>query len=149
MFRFTNSRITEFKSSLLPICLLILINTSCKDKQHEVGKFVYVDKYVTIHIDRECAAQSEHNAKTDAVKIGEGIIFVDTCNLAYRFHNEIGSRSYMFCPKCINDDAYQRLVAIMDRNCALSTDSAVVIESDDLDLSTTTTTGGWASGLKL
>lgn len=55
----------------------------------------------------------------------------------------------MFCPNCIDDDTYQRLVAIMDRNCALPSDSAVVIESDDLDVSTTPTTGGWASGLKL
>lgn len=135
---------------LLPIGLLFLINTSCKNKRHEVGKYVYVDEFVTVHIDRECAAQSPHNAKAEAMQIGEGIIFVDTCNLTHRFQNEIADVSYTFCPNCIDDDIYRRLVAIMDRNCVLSPDSALM-KSDDLDLSAISTTDStnWAKGLKL
>lgn len=141
---------TLSKQPHLPvIAVLLLVLCACdnSNKHYKVGKYVYVDKHVTIHVDRKCAAQSAHNPIADAVKIGEGIIFVDTCRLTYRFHNEIGSRSYMFCPNCIDDNTFQHLVAIMDRS-GLSADTAVT-ECNDLDLSTTPTTGGWASGLKL
>lgn len=97
--------------SLLTLAFL----ASCSgSKQKEVGKYVYVDCYNTIHIDRECASKLSENPKTEEERMANmmGVNFVDTCELnqysnGYRFK---------FCPKCIDDDVYKHLQTIMERN---------------------------------
>ena len=97
------------------ITLLFLLLTSCieKDKKYEIGKYVYVDCFNTIHTDRECASVLAENPKTKDERIAnmQGIQFVDTCKLV---HNP--SWTYKFCSKCVDDDAYNRISAMMDRN---------------------------------
>lgn len=94
---------------------MFLLLTSCieKDKQYEIGKYVYVDCFNTIHTDRECASVLAENPKTKDERIAnmQGIQFEDTCKLIQNWH-----MSYKFCPKCVDDNAYKRISAMMDRN---------------------------------
>ena len=95
--------------------LTLAILASCSgSKQKEVGKYVYVDCYSTIHIDRECASKLSENPKTKEERMANmmGVSFVDTCELS-PYSN---GYKFSFCPKCIDDDAYKHLQTIMERN---------------------------------
>lgn len=92
--------------------ILVLYLTSCANNQHsEVGKFVYVDCFNTIHTDRDCAANLVDNPKTKDERMAnmQGVAFVDTCNLTEYNH-------YKFCPKCVDDKAFRQISEIMERN---------------------------------
>lgn len=95
--------------------LTLAILASCSGaKQKEVGKYVYVDCYNTIHIDRKCASQLSENPKTKEERMANmlGVSFVDTCGLK-QYSN---GYQFKFCPKCIDDDVYKHLQTIMERN---------------------------------
>lgn len=94
--------------------ILVVLISSCDTEQYDVGQFVYVDCFNSIHIDRTCASNLVENAKTKEERMAnmQGVAFVDTCNLT----TTNGTWSYKFCPKCIDDDAYTKICAIMKRN---------------------------------
>ena len=96
--------------------VLLILFASCSDtKQKDVGQFVYVDCFNTIHVDRECASKLADNPKTKEEHMAnmQGVQFVDTCEIVRNI-----SWQQKFCPKCVDDDAYKRINAIMDRNTA-------------------------------
>lgn len=103
------------------IIAILLLLCSCggssekSEKHHRIGKFVYVDRYNTIHIDRECVAIVGDNLKTKEERImsRRGVQFVDTCDLTSC--GDYGDK-HGFCPRCINDKAYRRLSDMIDRN---------------------------------
>ena len=92
--------------------LLILLCSCSNTKQKEVGQFVYVDCFNTIHVDKECASTLAENPKTKEERMANmmGVQFVDT--------NKIDNSlfPYKFCPKCVDDEAYKRINAMMERN---------------------------------
>lgn len=93
-------------------------------KRNDVGKFVYVDYLNVIHIDKECASTLAKNPKTKDERMinMHGVQFIDTCNLEHGNGSHLSYREFKFCPKCVDDEVYQRLNVIMDRN-ELITDS--------------------------
>ena len=99
----------------LSLLVLALLFACSGTKQKEVGKYVYVDCYRTVHIDRECASKLSENPKTKEERMANmmGVNFVDTCELSQHSTNGFQLK---FCPKCIDDEAYKHLQAIMDRN---------------------------------
>lgn len=111
----TNSRV-------IIVLLLTVFLTSCSNSQHnEVGKFVYVDCFNTIHTDKDCAANLVDNPKTKDERMAnmQGIEFIDTCFLSSDSWSSVGVMRpcpYRFCPKCVDDEAYKRLLTIMERN---------------------------------
>ncbi len=92
---------------------LVLLASCSKTKQSEVGQFVYVDCFGTIHVDRECASELADDPKTKEERMAnmQGVTFVDTCNLCTNT-----DWSYKFCPKCVDDNSYRHLSTIMERN---------------------------------
>lgn len=53
----------------------------------------------------------------------QGVQFVDTSNLCSDNWCNAGVMrpcQYQFCPKCVDDEAYKHINAIMDRNTAKS-----------------------------
>lgn len=99
--------------------ILALYLTSCANNQHgEVGQYVYVDCFNTIHIDRDCAANLADKPKTKEERMAnmQGVEFIDTCNLVKEWSTPLMTGSYNFCPKCVDDKAYKHLSAIMERN---------------------------------
>lgn len=98
--------------------LLALLLVSCSKHHCEVGRYVYVDSYKTIHIDRECVSKLTEDAKTKDERMAsmEGISFVDTCMLTLKSQEGSIVTEYGFCPKCIDDDSFQHLNTMMHRN---------------------------------
>lgn len=97
--------------------IVSLLMMSCSNsKQHEIGQYVYVDCFGTIHIDRQCASNLADNPKTKEERMAnmQGVSFMDTCELT-RYTGYYANK-YDFCPRCIDDDAYRHLSAIMERN---------------------------------
>lgn len=103
------------------IFAILLLLCSCDssserpEEHHRIGKYVYVDRYNTIHIDRECVAIVGDKMKTKEERIvsRRGVQFVDTCDITSRgYHGE----KHGFSPRCIDDKAYRRLSDIIDRN---------------------------------
>lgn len=94
--------------------IVLVAFCSCSKHHSEVGQYVYVNCFHTIHIDRECASQLSENPKTKEERMANmhGITFVDTCNLTITN----GTWSYKFCPKCVDDDAYELLLRISEQN---------------------------------
>lgn len=96
--------------------VIFAILASCTDtKPREIGKYVYVDCYSTIHIDRDCAAKLSEDPKTKEERMANmvGVSFVDTCDIKTANSNCF---NYRICPKCIDDNTYSHLQAIMQRN---------------------------------
>lgn len=106
----------------LVVAILVLYLTSCANNQHsEVGEFVYVDCFNTIHTDRDCVANLVDNPKTNDERMADmqGIQFVDTCNLSFDGWRKVGVKRpcpYQFCSKCVDDNAFRHINAIMERN---------------------------------
>lgn len=101
--------------------ILILYLTACADTHSDVGKYVYVDCFNTIHTDRDCAANLTDDPKTKEERMAnmQGVLFVDTCTLdmnSWRSSGVMRNAPYQFCPKCVDDEAYTRINAIMNRN---------------------------------
>ncbi len=97
--------------------IVSLLMMSCSNsKQHEIGQYVYVDCFGTIHIDRQCASNLADNPKTKEERMAnmQGVSFKDTCELTR--YTGYSANEYDFCPRCIDDDAYRHLSAIMERN---------------------------------
>lgn len=97
---------------LVPL-ILIFIASCSGAKQKEVGQFVYVDCFNTIHVNRECASTLAENPKTKEERMAnmQGVQFIDTCKIV---RDALWQQK--FCPKCVDDEAYKRINAIMDRN---------------------------------
>lgn len=98
-----------------PLSLIAL--TSCStNQQHDIGKYVYVDCFNTVHIDRGCATNNLKNTKTKEERIlsSKGVLFVDTCDFTH--NSGVSIYPMTFCPKCIDDDDYSRLIQIINRN---------------------------------
>lgn len=96
--------------------IVIFFITSCSNsRRHDVGEFVYTDCFGSIHVDRKCASKLADNPKTKEERMAnmQGVSFIDTCKLTSYF-NEYNK--FDFCPRCIDDDAYRHLSAIMERN---------------------------------
>lgn len=95
------------------VTMLFFLLASCSGGQGEIGNYVYVDGFATIHIDRECASSLVKDAKTKEERIisMQGVEFVDTCKLV----ND-SKWPYRFCPKCVDDDAFQHISSTMKRN---------------------------------
>ena len=93
--------------------LILIFLASCSTKQKDVGQFVYVDCFNTIHVDRKCASTLADNPKTKEERMAnmQGVQFIDTCKI-------VRNTSWLqkFCPKCVDDEAYKRINAMMDRN---------------------------------
>lgn len=107
----------------LSLLILVLLSSCSNTKQKDVGQFVYVDCFNTIHVDRECASTLAENPKTKEEHMAnmQGIQFVDTSNLCFDSWRNVGVMrpcQYQFCPKCVDDEAYKHINAIMDRNTA-------------------------------
>lgn len=103
--------------------LLFILFASCsKTKQNEVGQFVYVDCFNTIHTDRVCASQLADNPKTKEERMAnmQGVQFIDTCNLTASKSEPpypvTTGASYKYCPKCVNDEAFKHIATIIERN---------------------------------
>lgn len=110
--------------------MLLLLTVSCAKKDTDgeqdtfsVGKYVYVDCFKTIHIDRECASELADNPKTKEERLAnmQGVKFIDTCNLTkgYRVDPNYWHSNYYeykYCPKCVDDNAFKLLTEIMVRN---------------------------------
>ncbi len=93
------------------VLLAVFLLASCANSKHgEVGEFVYVDCFNTIHVDRECASKLADNPKTKEERMAnmQGVQFLDTCDI-------VGT-PYRLCPKCVDDKAYKRILAIAKRN---------------------------------
>lgn len=99
------------------IFLILLLIASCDKEHHKVGQYVYVDCLNTIHIDRDCASTVFDKAKTKEERIMkmQGIDFIDTCKIKSHTSLSFGVK-FTFCPKCIDDVAYEKLSSIMKRN---------------------------------
>lgn len=94
--------------------MLLMLFASCSDtKQKDVGQFVYVDCFNTIHVDRGCASTLSDNPKTKEERMAnmQGVQFVDTSKIVRN-----ASWQQKFCPKCVDDEAYKRINAMMERN---------------------------------
>lgn len=91
----------------------VFLLASCAEQKYEIGKYVYVDCFNTIHTNRECASVLTNNPKTKDERMAnmQGVQFIDTCNLVNKT-----SWPYKFCPKCVDDDAFQNISSIMERN---------------------------------
>lgn len=103
---------------IIPVIALLALCASCAGND-SIGQYVYVDGFCTIHIDRACASKLADNLKTQRERgfALRGVDFVDTCKLTYVGEDAYGKRlDYRFCPKCIHDEAYQRLSTIIKRN---------------------------------
>lgn len=100
--------------------IVSLLMMSCSNsKQHEIGQYVYVDCFGTIHIDRQCASNLADNPKTKEERMAnmQGIQFIDTCDLNKGVRYSTFSFSeHKFCPKCVDDEAFQHLSLIIERN---------------------------------
>lgn len=90
------------------------IQTPTEEKDSITGKYVYIDGINTIHIERKCLSEvlDNHSESSNAERIlaMSGIQFVDTCDLV------IDNSVNRFCPKCIDDLAYEHLISISERN---------------------------------
>lgn len=104
---------------ILSIVLLIAV-FSCADRRSgKVGQYVYIDPFMKIHVDRECAANSNASQRTkdERIMASRGVDFIDTCSLhsggcnIYDYYE-----NYRFCPGCVDDETYHHLMAIIDRN---------------------------------
>lgn len=100
--------------------IVSLLMMSCSNsKQHEIGQYVYVDCFGTIHIDRQCASNLADNPKTKEERMAnmQGIQFIDTCdlNMGVRY-STFSFSEHKFCPKCVDDEAFQHLSLIIERN---------------------------------
>lgn len=91
----------------------VFLLASCAEQKYEIGKYVYVDCFNTIHTDRECVSTLADNPKTKEERMAnmQGVQFIDTCDIVRDI-----SWQQKFCPKCVDDEAYKRINAIMDRN---------------------------------
>ena len=78
------------------IFLAAIILLSCNTKQKKIGKYLYLSKHATIHVDKDC----EHIS---------GVIFLDTANFYF-------DDSYQFCPNCFNDSTYEEVKSISNKN---------------------------------
>lgn len=106
-----NMKVSKTFSPLVLIALLC----GCTDtKQKEVGQYVYIDCFSTVHTDRECASSLAENPKNKEERMAnmQGVSFVDTCNL----NPTSGTFPLKFCPKCVDDSAYKHLSDIIHRN---------------------------------
>lgn len=101
--------------SLRIFFVLSLLASCSQPKQKEVGQFVYADCFHTIHIDRSCASKLADNPRTKEERMAnmQGVSFIDTCDLT---SNRIAYNNYVFCPRCVDDDAYQHLKDIVNRH---------------------------------
>lgn len=100
--------------------IVSLLMMSCSNsKQHEIGQYVYVDYFGTIHIDRQCASNLVDDPKTKDERMADmqGIQFIDTCdlNMGVRY-STFSFSEHKFCPKCVDDEAFQHLSLIIERN---------------------------------
>lgn len=105
--------------------ILLAIATSCSDgeaeQRAEIGQYVYVDGWCVIHVDKDCAAKSNENRRTKDERIisSRGVVFTDTCSLTWYVENVFGTETRSrFCPRCVDDEAYNHLRSIMRRNAA-------------------------------
>lgn len=101
------------------MALAFLAVTSCSEHykhpektESKLGKYVYIDYNRTLHVDRKCISNLSQNSKT----VGErmqymegGIRFIDTMYLTT-------SNYYNFCPICVDDKSYERIMNIVNRN---------------------------------
>ena len=102
------------------VAILVLYLTSCTNsKRSEIGKFVYVDCFNTVHTNRNCAANLVDDPKTKDERMADmqGIQFIDTCylNMGVRY-STFPFSEHKFCPKCVDDEAFQHLSLIIERN---------------------------------
>lgn len=81
------------KSSIYIAAIILLL--SCNSQQRKIGKYLYISKHATIHVDKDCEKISE-------------IVFLDTTDLCYRV-------SYRFCPHCVDDSTYEEIKSIMTK----------------------------------
>lgn len=97
------------------IATMVLLLCACNDSKQDIGQFVYVDCFNTIHIDRQCASKLADNPKSKEERIANmhGVTFIDTCKLT-PYGNQY--MKYDFCPRCIDDGTFRHLSAIMEQN---------------------------------
>lgn len=93
------------------LAIVLFLCYSCT-KQDRIGQYVYVDCFHTIHIDRKCVSTPAENPQIKEERLANivGVHFIDTCDLC---EDEDFTK---FCPKCVDEDAYKHLKAIMKRN---------------------------------
>lgn len=115
--------------SIIAVVIVVSISVVCYTKQsnNHVGKFVYVDWFNTIHIDRNCASSMIEMAKTKDERMirMHGVDYIDTCAIlfsSYDNHRRWYGCNYTFCPRCVSDMAYKSINRMMDRNTSRQTD---------------------------
>lgn len=98
------------------VVILVLLATACtNNRQHKVGQYVYADYFGSIHVDRQCASELISNPKTKEERMVnmQGVSFIDTCELTANLNEW---NKYDFCPRCVDDNIYRHLSAIIERN---------------------------------
>lgn len=96
----------NMKSCLYVLLLLLLgctNNKNNKDKSHDLGKYVYVDREKCLHIDRNCIKF------IISLENDQGIIFIDTAKLEHACFID-------FCSQCVDDKCYEQIEKILNDN---------------------------------
>lgn len=115
------------------VCCCILLSSCEQNNQKiesekyddkQIGQYVYVDFTNTLHVNKDClielinangGLESSHNYIVTAY----GVKFIDTLDLTHyvpyglQEENEV---RYLFCPRCVSDDNYERIQKIIIRN---------------------------------
>lgn len=80
------------RKSLFVLALLTLL-VGCKGEaeksKSEIGKYVYLDKYRIIHVDRKC---NKIFKRVERIQVKGKLL-----------------GNYYYCPKCVSDEAYDSL----------------------------------------
>lgn len=103
--------------ALLIVVAFVAGACNSRSKHKEVGRYVYIDCYNTIHIDRDCAAHLFDDPKTEEERWAnaQGVEFVKTRELKKVIKPSFYSyKKYTFCPRCIDDEAYRHLLSIIE-----------------------------------
>lgn len=81
----------------------------------KVGDYLYVDQYYNVHSDRKCTKLNSKGNKSTRIKTEE------LCGVKWSGYD------LTFCPKCVNDDAYQDLMKIQGNSVVEEEDSTVLV----------------------
>lgn len=82
---------------LLPVVVCFLSCTEKKNETYAIGKYVYLDAFYRLHINKNCW------------RIGDNVEFIDTAQL-------YSKDGYKYCNDCFTDSTYEHIQVIMKRD---------------------------------
>ena len=96
--------------NIIAYSFIIICITSCQRGKNEIGQYIYEDCANTVHIASDCLLSYPDKTKEERyVKYG-GLKYMRTDTLTGIY--------WAICPKCIDDEAYSKLVQIVRNNPA-------------------------------